>query len=88
MNYKISKKVIETEHYVDDFIFKNGKPPTYQQVMEQFGLKSKSASYMRLRRYRDKMNSLPKCPACNSDSIYSKNISSKICGRCFKKWSI
>lgn len=52
---KISDKMIATELYVDAYIKKYNKPPTYQNIADAFGLKSKCAAYARLRRYRNKM---------------------------------
>ena len=52
----ISVKMLETELYVDIVIKKTGKPPTYRDVVEKFNLKSSSAAYARLRRYRYKMS--------------------------------
>lgn len=51
--------MMETELYVDTIINKTGFPPTYRQVVKVFGLKSTSAAYSRLRRYRSKMKSIP-----------------------------
>ena len=51
----LSKKMIETEAFVDACIRQNGEPPTYRQVQEQFNLKSMSTAYARLRHCRDKM---------------------------------
>ena len=53
----VSVKMLETELYVDTCIQKNGKPPTYRQVVAAFKLKSTSAAYARLRRYRSVMSS-------------------------------
>ena len=49
----VSAKMLETELYVDTCIKKTGKPPTYRQVVAAFNLKSTSAAYARLRRYRN-----------------------------------
>ena len=52
---RVTKKMLEAESVVDSFMKKNmGRPPTYDKVNEMLGLKG-SASYNRLRRYRDKM---------------------------------
>jgi len=54
---RVSKKMYETELYVDTYIQKNGKPPTYRDVAKMFKLGSVSVAYARLRRYRNVMSS-------------------------------
>jgi len=54
----ITPKTLSAEKYVDDFIEKNNKAPSYRQVANHFGLKGKGAVYHRLRRYRDKMSKM------------------------------
>ncbi len=51
----VSAKMIEAEEYVDSYIEKNGKPPTYNKVAEHFNLSSKGLAHHRLRRYHHKM---------------------------------
>lgn len=50
-----SKKVIETEQWVDAYISKNGKPPTYAEIQKQFNL-SAAAAHARCKKFREKMN--------------------------------
>lgn len=54
MNGK-SKKVQETEEFVDKYIRKYGYPPTYDEVGEEFGL-VRSHAYQRCAKFRNKMN--------------------------------
>lgn len=49
-----SKKVQETEAYVDACIEKYGFPPTYKQIQAEFNLASGPA-YARCAKFRDKM---------------------------------
>ena len=51
----VSKKMIEAERYVDKYILKYGKPPTYRNVASALNLNSPCASFNRLKRYRKKM---------------------------------
>lgn len=44
-----------TEQFVNFYTKQFGYPPTYQEITDQFGLKSKSAAYARCRKFRDKM---------------------------------
>lgn len=55
MNGK-SKKVIETEQWVDNYILQHGYPPTYEELQVHFNLASKSAAYSRCAKFRGKMN--------------------------------
>ena len=52
---KPTQKTIETEKYVDEYIEENGYPPTYEEIVQQFNLKSTSAAYNRCRAFRNKM---------------------------------
>ncbi len=49
-----SKKVIETEKYVDEYILKYGYPPTYKEIQKQFSIGAAPA-YSRCTKFRDKM---------------------------------
>lgn len=51
----IIKEILKTEIFVDDFITKNGFPPTYRIVANEFNIQVNSA-YNRLKNYRNKMN--------------------------------
>ena len=53
--HKQTKKTIETEEFIDTYIHQKGYPPTYEEIMEHFGLKSKAAAYARVRHCREKM---------------------------------
>lgn len=53
MNGK-SKKVIETENFVDDYIKLNEHPPTYVEIQKHFNL-SNCAAWHRCEKFRDKM---------------------------------
>ena len=50
----VTSKMLEAEQYVDDYIEKNGEPPTYIIVKQHLNI-SGTATYARLRRYRHKM---------------------------------
>jgi len=50
----VTAKMLEAEQYVDDYIQKNGCPPTYATVRIHLDI-SGTATYARLRRYRHKM---------------------------------
>lgn len=52
---KQTKKTKETEVFVDQFIQKNGYPPTYRDIMDEFKLKSFCPAYYRCRHFRSKM---------------------------------
>jgi hypothetical protein len=49
-----SKKVIETEQWVDSFIAKYGHPPKYRDIELNFNL-SKCAAWSRCAKFRNKM---------------------------------
>lgn len=51
----VSQKMIETEDFVDTHLRVFGKPPTYKQVADYFGLASTNTAYNRLRHCREKM---------------------------------
>ena len=53
MNGK-SKKVIETEKWVEEYIRINRQPPTYREIQERFDL-SACAAWNRCKKFRDKM---------------------------------
>lgn len=55
-----TKKQIETEKWVDEYILKFNYPPTYQQIKEHFKIDA-SAAHFRCRNFRDKMrkNNIP-----------------------------
>jgi hypothetical protein len=54
----VSKKMIDAEKYVDAYIKKHNKPPTYRNVCLYFNLKSSCTAYNRLKRYRHKMKTV------------------------------
>ncbi len=54
MPHNKSKKVIETEIWVDEFIKTNYLPPTYEEVGKRFGISSNTAWY-RCGKFRVKM---------------------------------
>mgnify|MGYP000282287986 CR=1 FL=1 len=56
MTIKSSNKQREAEEYVDEYISAFGRPPTYSEVAERFGV-SVCAAHVRCRSFRDKMNS-------------------------------
>lgn len=58
MNGK-SKKVIETEKFVDGYILKHGYPPTYDVIQEKFKI-GRAPAYARCKSFRYKMNTLKK----------------------------
>ncbi len=49
-----SKKVLETEQYIDEYTLKTGYPPTYQKLSEHFGI-AESVAWYRCNKIRDKM---------------------------------
>lgn len=49
-----TKKQIETEKWVDEYIEKYKYPPTYQMIKKQFKIDA-SAAHFRCRNFRDKM---------------------------------
>lgn len=51
-----TKKVGEAQKFVDQYILKHKKPPTYAIVANELGI-SRTAAFSRLRFYRCKMNS-------------------------------
>ncbi len=51
----VTQKMLDAEKYVDEYIIKHGKPPSYQNVSDFFNLKKSDAAFSRLRRYRHKM---------------------------------
>jgi hypothetical protein len=55
-----TKKQIETEKWVDEYIEKFNYPPTYQQIQNHFKIDA-SAAHFRCRNFRDKMrkNNVP-----------------------------
>jgi hypothetical protein len=52
---KITVKQQEARKVVDNFIYENGFPPTYRDLLPLLNLKSSSVVYNRLRGYRHKM---------------------------------
>lgn len=56
---KITKRVLEAQTFVDEFIETHGYPPTYRQVAEALGLKSSNSAVQHLRYYRHKMVQMP-----------------------------
>lgn len=52
-----SKKNLETEAWVDEYITQNGMPPTYQMIEKQFNL-SRCAAWNRCAKFRHKMKQL------------------------------
>ena len=56
MNGK-SKKVVQTEKWVDSYIKKNGFPPTYEELKNHFGL-SRCAAWNRCNKFRSKMKQI------------------------------
>lgn len=49
-----SKKVLETENYVDEYILKHGYSPTYDNIAVHFGIAA-SVAYARCSKFREKM---------------------------------
>lgn len=49
-----SQKIIETEKVVDEYIEKNGSPPTYKVLASLLGI-STTATFFRCANFRDKM---------------------------------
>ncbi len=52
-----SKKVLEAEKYIDEYILKFGNPPTYEKLAEHLGVAQNTAWY-RCRKIRDKMSKI------------------------------
>ncbi len=52
-NRKVTTKMLEAEAYVENYINRNGCPPSYSEIAQALGLKSKSTAYtlMRGKRY-------------------------------------
>jgi len=57
--HKLTRRVIEAQNFVDDFIAKHGYPPTYRQVCTALGTKSPNSAAQLLRYYRHKMVQMP-----------------------------
>jgi len=54
MNTRKTRKQLEAERFVKNFIQENEIAPTYDEVAQAFNI-SKTAAYNRLRWYRDSM---------------------------------
>ena len=65
----MTKKQLETEAWVDEYILTNGYPPTYQEIETQFSINASTAHY-RCRNFREKMNQSPR----NKKAINLKKI--------------
>lgn len=54
---KRTKKQLETEKWVDEYIEKNGFPPTYAMIEDEFKIDA-SAAYYRCRNFRHKLRGI------------------------------
>jgi SOS-response transcriptional repressor LexA len=52
---KPTKKTIETEKFIDDYIAENGYPPTFREIGKHFGISSGAVVQKRVRFCRHKL---------------------------------